>query len=139
MRAQIPPGLFLAACAVVSTAWLWLRPPPSTLELGAPPSATTAAARPAAIPPGIHVDRAILERYTGRYDADGIAVTISVDGERLVAQAADLQSYGLRASTETKFFFEDFPGELTFEKGARAAGFVADLADGRHYGKRVGD
>jgi hypothetical protein len=131
--------VFLAGCAALSAAWLWLRPAPPTPHFGPPPSPTAGAARPAAIPAGIHVDAAILERYTGRYSADGLAVKISVDGERLVVQAEDLPTYGLRALTEIKFFFEDFPGEITFDDGEPAPGFVADLADGRHRGTRVRD
>jgi hypothetical protein len=83
------------------------------------------------------VDAATLERYAGRYSAEGLAVVITVDGERLVVQAEGLPTYGLRATTEVKFFFEDFPGEITFDAGEPAPGFVADLADGRHYGTRI--
>ncbi|HEU4618818.1 MAG TPA: hypothetical protein VFV10_12320 [Gammaproteobacteria bacterium] len=44
----------------------------------------------------------------------------------------------MHSASETKFFFEDFPGTITFEAGEPAPAFVADVADGRHRGVRVG-
>ena len=138
MRAQIHPGAFLAAAIVLSAAWLWLRPAPQT-PVAAALSSAAGSARRAAIPVGTHVDRALLQRYAGRYDVEGLAVTISIDGERLIAQPVGFPAYALRASSETKFFFEDFPGEIAFDAGEPARGFVADLVDGRHRGARARD
>lgn len=87
----------------------------------------------------MQIDASVLKRYAGRYEVDGFAVTVSVDGERLIVGGDGLGSIGLRAASETKFFFENFPGEITFEAGDPAEGFVADVADGRHHAKRVGD
>ena len=138
MKTQVHPGVFLAGAVAVSAAWLWLRPAPET----APPvlpSSTAARSRPADTRPSVQVDAAVLERYAGRYDVNGLAVTISVDGQRLIARTDDTPPLPLRAASETKFFFEDFPGEITFEAGDPAKGFVAELADGRHRGTRVGN
>ena len=132
------PGVFLASAVAVSAAWLWLRP---TAQTAAPdaPSATAVRARPADTRPSVQVDASVLKRYAGRYEVDGFAVTVSVDGQRLIVGGDGLGSVGLRAASDTKFFFEDFPGEISFEAGDPAKGFVADLADGRHRAKRVGD
>lgn len=138
MRTQIHPGVFLASAAAVSAVWLWLRP---AAETAAPsvPSSPTARVRPADTRPSVQVDASVLKRYAGRYDVDGFAVTVSVDGQRLIVGGDGLGSVGLRAASDTKFFFEDFPGEITFESGDPAKGFVADLADGRHRAKRARD
>jgi len=131
--------VFLASAVAVSAAWLWLRP---AAETAAPAvsSSTAARVRPADTRPSMQVDASVLKRYAGRYEVDAFAVTVSVDGQRLIVRGDDLAlPLGLRAASETKFFFEDSPGEITFEAGDPAKGFIANLADGSHRAKRVGD
>jgi hypothetical protein len=88
----------------------------------------------------VPVDASELQRHAGRYAVEGYTVvTISVDGQRLLVRGDDGLRAGLRAASETKFFFEDFPGEITFTAGEPSPGFVADLPGGRLRGQRVGD
>ncbi|HEX5045720.1 MAG TPA: hypothetical protein VFX89_01270 [Gammaproteobacteria bacterium] len=138
MRVQVHPAVFLASAVAVSAAWLWLRP---VAETAAPviQSSTPRAPRPADTRPSVQVDAAVLERYEGRYEVEGFAIAVSVDGQRLLVRGDDGMRIGLRAASETEFFFEDFPGELTFAAGEPSPGFVADLPGGRFRGKRVGD
>src|SRR5262245_25261091 len=137
MRTQIPPALFLAGAFAVSAGWLWLRPANEAAPFVVP-SPGAATARPAARP-SVAVDAAILRRYAGRYEVEGFALTISVDGDRLLVAGDGLAPLAMRASSETKFFFDGLPGEVTFDAGDPAKGFVADVADGRHRATRVGD
>ncbi|HET7131691.1 MAG TPA: hypothetical protein VFJ95_05555 [Gammaproteobacteria bacterium] len=137
MRVHVHPAGFLVSAVAVSTAWLWLRP---VTETAAPavPSSTPRPPRPADTRPSVQVDAAVLERYAGRYEVEGFAVAVSVDGQRLLVRGDDGLRAGLRAASETTFFFEDFAGEITFAAGEPAPGFVADLPGGRLQGKRVG-
>jgi hypothetical protein len=138
MSSQVHPGVFLAGAVALSAAWLWLRPPPPpAAALTAPPR--PAAARPADTRPSVQLDAAVLARYAGRYDVEGYALTISVDGPRLLVRGDDGFRAGLRAASETKFFFEDFPGEITFTPGEPSPGFAANLPGARLRGKRAGD
>jgi hypothetical protein len=138
LKTQVHPGVFLASAVAVSAAWLWLRPAAQTAA-PAVPTSRAAAPRPADTRPSVQVDASVLRRYAGRYALDGFAVAVRVDGRRLLVRADDFPPLALRAASETKFFFEDFLGEITFEAGDPAKGFVADLADGRHRATRVGD
>ena len=140
MSATVHPGVFLVSAVAVSAAWLWLRPVPETASpLTSSAAAPARPARPADTRPSVQVDASVLGRYAGRYDVEGFAVTISVDGERLLVRGDDGLRAGLRAASETKFFFEEFAGEITFAAGEPAPGFVADLPGGRLRGKRVAD
>lgn len=139
MGAQVHPAVFLVSAVAVSAAWLWLRPVPEAAAL-AVPSSTPRAPRPADTRPSVQLDAAVLERYAGRYDVEGYAVvTVSVDGQGLLVRGDDGLRVGLRAASETKFFFEDFVGEITFTPGEPAPGFAADLPGGQLRGKRVRD
>lgn len=113
--------------------WLWLRPTPS-MRVESPGRAVT---QPAPVRPSVHVDAAILRRYAGKYDVDGLVVEIRVEGERLIVDAGAAGRFVLRAASETRFFFEGLPGEMAFESGDPAPHFVAHLADDRYRGTRI--
>ena len=80
-----------------------------TSEVGVDP-----ATRPAA-----DVVDATLERYVGQYEEQpGFAITITRDGDHLVAQMTDQDPVALFPETDTDFFYRDRSGRITFRVAA---------------------
>ena len=66
----------------------------------------------------IVLDRAILERYVGVYELrPGFDLTVSLDGDRLMAQATGQGALQIHAETETEFFLEEVDAQITFIVG----------------------
>ncbi|AHG92762.1 beta-lactamase (plasmid) [Gemmatirosa kalamazoonensis] len=111
--------------------------------------------------PTITIDRARLDALVGEFAAaDGLAITVSRDGERLVGQSRGGQRRVLRATSDSTFDVADVGATLTFLRRAagvdtmrlaqngstllltRRAPYVASAADigalaGRYYSPEV--
>lgn len=62
----------------------------------------------------------VLETYVGRYDVmPGVAITITREGEFLVAQAPGQPPVQLYPESETKFFLKVIQGDVTFVKNEK--------------------
>jgi len=129
MRQTIPPGLFLGGAVLLCAAWLAARPPVAAIEMS-----TRGGARPTQVDrPSIELDAAILERYTGRYDARGdLTVTLTLRDGKLFAQSPGTVPFELRATSETGFFLKGANIDVEFDVGRDGAvrGFVANTEFG---------
>ena len=103
MLPKFHPSVFLGTVVLLCTAWLWARPPVSTIE-----TVARRTPRPAfVVPESINLDAAILERYVGTYEGrGGFTVDLVLKDGRLLAQSAGVMPvpFELRATSETEFF-----------------------------------
>jgi CubicO group peptidase (beta-lactamase class C family) len=64
------------------------------------------------------VDPAIFDQYTGKYELKpGFVVTISREGDKLMAQATGQPRFEIQPASETRFFANTPSITITFEKG----------------------
>ena len=67
----------------------------------------------------IEVDDKILESYVGRYHIkEGFIVTVTKEGERMMAEASGREKYEIFAKSENVFFLKAIEAQLTFNLGA---------------------
>ena len=87
----------------------------------------------------VKVDPKLFDAYVGRYElAPNLILTISRDGDRLLAQATGQPQLELFAESETKFFLKTIDAKVTFVK--EATGKVTHLIlhqSGDHQAKRL--
>ncbi|MEL6440371.1 MAG: serine hydrolase [Cyanobacteria bacterium J06621_8] len=77
-----------------------------------------------AIKRGVEIDwgemtlpREILEQYVGKYElVPGFVITITKEGNRLMAQATGQPKAEIFAESETKFFYKVVDAQITFQK-----------------------
>jgi hypothetical protein len=141
MIPKFHPAVFLSAVILLCSAWLWARPPVTTLEI-----TTRRTPRPAlVVPASIKLDAAILERYTGKYEGrGGFTIDLVLKDGKLVARAGAVP-YELRATSETQFFLmvpgsPNPPGvdvEFDVARGGGVRGFAAYTEFGLIRMKRV--
>lgn len=109
--------------------WLWARPPPATASF-----ATDAPRRPTLVEPeAIDLDRAILERYVGKYEGRrGYSVDLVLRGNELWVQSPGLVVVELRPTSKTEFFLKGMGWGLEFDVAADGAvrGFAANTEFG---------
>ena len=112
MKPTFHPALFLGAVIVLCTAWLFTRPPPATAAFAA-----NAPRRPAVVEPeSIDLERAILERYAGKYEGRrGYSVDLVLRGNELFVHSPGLVVVELRPTSETEFFFKGMGWGLEFD------------------------
>jgi CubicO group peptidase (beta-lactamase class C family) len=91
--------------------------------------------------PEFAVDRAILQQYVGEYELAvlGLFVTISLDGEHLLAQATGQPTVRLVPESETRFLIREVPGWLTFHRSDEddVTHFVLEQGGGEFEGTRI--
>jgi hypothetical protein len=81
-----------------------------------------------------------LEQYTGVYElAPGFSITVTRDGDRLLAQATGQPRFRLYASAPGEFFLRSVEARLTFEQAAdgSVSGLVLHQGGRNTPGKRV--
>ena len=132
MRHAFHPGLFLGAVILLCTGWLSVRPPPSptpTIARGEP--------RPAIVDPvSIELDRAILERYAGKYEGRGdLTIDLALEDGKLFLQgegSIPTIKFELAATSETEFFLKGMGVDIEFDVARDGAvrGFAADTEYG---------
>lgn len=67
----------------------------------------------------VAVDAATLETYVGKYElAPTFAITVTLEGGQLMAQATGQDKYPIFAESTTRFFYKVVDAQLTFEVGA---------------------
>jgi CubicO group peptidase (beta-lactamase class C family) len=102
------------------------------IALGENPAAPAAVAE-------IKVDPKIYDAYVGRYElAPNLVLTISKQGDRLMAQATGQGEIQLFPESETKYFLKVVDAKVTFVKDA--SGKVTHLIlhqDGEHEAKKI--
>ena len=96
----------------LSATWLWLRSlheitPADALGPQARTDSSTARAAPR---PSVHVDPAVLERYAGKYEIDGLIVTLSVAQDRLVGDASELGRFEAAPRVRREVLLRALPG-----------------------------
>ena len=66
-------------------------------------------------PTRVDLPDAVLARYVGTYEEQpGFAITITRDGDRLLAQLTELVATPISPESETEFFYEDTEARITF-------------------------
>ena len=66
-------------------------------------------------PTRVDLPDAVLARYVGSYEEQpGFAITITRDGDQLLAQLTDLAATPIFPESETAFFYEDTAARITF-------------------------
>jgi|SRR5579871_551644 len=70
----------------------------------------------------VPIDPAVFDNYVGAYAFDEKAVlTVTRDGDRLMAQLTDQRAYRLHPSSETEFFYRVADAQITFCKNDQGA------------------
>ena len=65
------------------------------------------------------MDKAILITYVGEYElAPNFIITISLEGDKLMAQATGQEKHEIFAESSTRFFLKVVDAQLEFFKGA---------------------
>jgi len=132
MRPIVHPGIFLGAVILFCTAWLSVRPP-------VVPARTIAQAtpRPAIVDPAsIEIDRAVLERYAGKYEGrGGFTVDLALKDGKLFLQGDGSMptiQFELAATSETEFFLKGMGVDIEFDvaRDGTVRGFAADTEYG---------
>lgn len=132
MKPIVHPGIFLGAVILLCTAWLSVRPPAAptpTIARGAP--------RPVVVnPASIELDRAILERYAGKYEGRGdftVDVTLR-DGKLFLEGEGSIPTaqFELAATSDTEFFLKGMGVDIEFDvaRDGTVRGFAADTEYG---------
>lgn len=88
----------------------------------------------------IDVEPDVLDRYVGLYHLDnGLTVTLTRRGRRLIGQLNDMDPATLEARSPTEFFLKQFAARVVFEdRGDQPAeAFTAYLGDQKIRGKRL--
>ena len=68
----------------------------------------------------VNVDRAVLARYAGTYElAPGFSILVTLEGDRLFAQATDQSKLALFPESQTKFFLKAIDAQVEFFPGAQ--------------------
>jgi hypothetical protein len=104
MRTTIHPAVFLSGCIAFCALWLSLMPvePPPTpagMRRTQPSSRAT-----------VDVDRALLERYVGRYRGRGdFTVDMTLKDGRLYVQSPGTIRFEMLATSERNFFLKESP------------------------------
>ena len=87
-----------------------------------------------AVPSGptrVDLPDAVLARYVGTYEEQpGFAITITLDGDRLLAQLTELAATPIFPESETEFFYEDTDARITFTLDAASAVTALTLHQG---------
>lgn len=64
------------------------------------------------------VDRAVLEKYVGSYAlSPAFAITVTLEGDRLMAQATGQQKFQIFPESPTKFFYKVVDAQISFVEG----------------------
>ena len=86
-------------------------------------------------PTRVDLPDAVLTRYVGTYEEQpGFAITITRDGDRLLAQLTELAATPIFPESETEFFYEDTDARISFRLDAAGAATALTLRQG---GSRV--
>jgi hypothetical protein len=129
MRATIHPAVFLAGCIALCALWLSLVP---VERPTAPPGVRRNATQPTRAT--VELDKAILERYVGRYVGRGdFTVDMSLKDGRLYAQSPGTIQFEMLATSETEFFLKETTGidiEFRLDGGGEVTGVDADTPYG---------
>ena len=129
MRRTIHPALFLCGALLFCAVWLWTRPFAPAVETKARRGLAPTLVEPAFI----EIDRAILERYAGKYEGrGGMAVELVLENGRLVVQAPNIAPFEFRATSETEFFLKGAGVTIAFDVGRD--GIVRGLAANTEFG-----
>jgi hypothetical protein len=75
----------------------------------------------------VSVAPAVLQRYVGEYElAPGFTIQVSLEGDRIMAQATGQPKVPLFAQAETEFFYKVVDAQITFQVDAngKATGLV---------------
>jgi len=132
MRHTFHPAVFLGGVILLCATWLWARPPVSSVS-----RVVLNAARPAIVDPAsIELDRAILERYAGKYEGRG-GFTVDLvlkDGALFLQTQGSIPSipFELAATSETEFFLKRMGVDIEFDvtRDGTVRGFAADTEYG---------
>ena len=73
---------------------------------------------PIAVQKIVAVDPAVLKSYVGTYALSfAFAITVSLEGDKLMAQATGQSKYQIFPESETEFFYKVVKAKISFEKG----------------------
>lgn len=73
----------------------------------------------------------VLDRYVGKYELQpGFVITVTRDGERLLAQATGQPAAEIFAQSQTEFFFKTVDARITFQVGAEGKATSLTLHQG---------
>ena len=105
MRRAMHPAVFLAGAIMFCAAWLWLQPEGPSVETASGARRSARQARTS-----IELDRAILERYAGRYRGRAdFTVEFSMKEGRLYAQSPGTVPFEMLPTSEIEFFLKESP------------------------------
>ena len=118
---------------LLCTTWLWARPPVTPVSR----VVLSASPRPAIVDPAsIQVDRAILERYAGKYEGRGdFTIDLVLEDGKLFLEgkgSIPTAQFELAATSETEFFLKGMGVDIEFDvaRDGTVRGFAADTEYG---------
>ncbi len=133
MKLAVHPALFLGGAVVLSSLWLWLRPPAPTAPTALPSVPRSAARSAPAERHSITLAPAVLERYVGTYAGrGGFTVELRIDKGHLLAESPATVPFELLPTSETEFFLKgpDIDVKFRLDSAGTVRGFVADTPYG---------